>query len=314
MVNSSAGRTALAGTGHYHHHHHHHHLQPQPTGNLLHHHHYLHHFNHSSVYYRGRAHPQRRHNIHHHLADKTSYYHHNHHHHRGQSPSSPPPPSSPSSSNRPLYRRVYNFIRQAWTGVKFSLDSEFDDLETPPRYRPESVQYFCRTTGFTESEIKKIYRNFKTECPTGLIKEDAFRGIYSQFFPQGANISQYAHYVFQSLDHERNGILNFEDMVQGLWTLSRGSVDDKLRWAFTLYDLDGDGQICRDEMTRVVTAIYELMGKFAEPWLKDGTTVAAHVDFVFQKMDLNRDGVVSFDEFMETCKNDENITRAMISM
>jgi len=71
-------------------------------------------------------------------------------------------------------------------------------------------------------------------------------------------------------------------MVQGLWTLSRGSVDDKLRWAFTLYDLDGDGQICRDEMTRVVTAIYELMGKFAEPWLKDGTTVAAHVDFVFQ--------------------------------
>lgn len=72
----------------------------------------------------------------------------------------------------------YNISRSA-------LDSEFDDLETPPRYRPESVQYFCRTTGFTESEIKKIYRNFKTECPTGLIKEDAFRGIYSQFFPQG---------------------------------------------------------------------------------------------------------------------------------
>lgn len=71
-------------------------------------------------------------------------------------------------------------------------------------------------------------------------------------------------------------------MVQGLWTLSRGSVDDKLRWAFTLYDLDGDGQICRDEMTRVVTAVYELMGKFAEPWLKDGTTVASHVDLVFQ--------------------------------
>lgn len=120
--------------------------------------------------------------------------------------------------------------------VTLFLDSEFDDLETPPRYRPESIQYFCRTTGFTESEIKKIYRNFKTECPTGLIKEDAFRGIYSQFFPQGgnnlrlynffycflylylnlpflcvvANISQYAHYVFQSLDHERNGILNFE--------------------------------------------------------------------------------------------------------
>lgn len=34
----------------------------------------------------------------------------------------------------------------------------------------------------------------------------------------------------------------------------------------------------------------------------------------FQRMDLNKDGVVSFDEFMETCKNDENIIRAMILM
>lgn len=141
MVNSSAGRTAIAGTGHYHHHHHHHHLQPQPTvANLLHHHHYLHHYHHNSVYYRGRAHPQRRHNIHHHLADKTSYYHHNHHHHRGQSPSSPPPPS-PSSSARPLYRRVYNFIRQAWTGVKFSLgQSSAHTLTAPTRAQPVTDQ------------------------------------------------------------------------------------------------------------------------------------------------------------------------------
>lgn len=84
-----------------------------------------------------------------------------------------------------MYRRFYS--RALRTNVS---DSEFDDLETPPRYRPESVQYFCRTTGFTESEIKKIYRNFKTECPTGLIREDAFRGIYSQFFPQGGTLSQ----------------------------------------------------------------------------------------------------------------------------
>lgn len=90
--------------------------------------------------------------------------------------------SSPPFLLPVMHARPYSVINSF---VRSVLDSEFDDLETPPRYRPESVQYFCRTTGFTESEIKKIYRNFKTECPTGLIKEDAFRGIYSQFFPQG---------------------------------------------------------------------------------------------------------------------------------
>jgi Ca2+-binding EF-hand superfamily protein len=38
---------------------------------------------------------------------------------------------------------------------------------------------------FTEDEMKKIYRGFKTECPTGLITEEAFQGIYSKFFPHG---------------------------------------------------------------------------------------------------------------------------------
>ena len=38
---------------------------------------------------------------------------------------------------------------------------------------------------FSVVEMKRIYRGFKTECPTGLITEEAFHGIYSRFFPQG---------------------------------------------------------------------------------------------------------------------------------
>ena len=33
--------------------------------------------------------------------------------------------------------------------------------------------------------MKRIYRGFKTECPTGLITEEIFSGIYSRFFPHG---------------------------------------------------------------------------------------------------------------------------------
>lgn len=37
--------------------------------------------------------------------------------------------------------------------------------------------------------MKRIYRGFKTECPTGLITEEAFQGIYSRFFPHGGQSS-----------------------------------------------------------------------------------------------------------------------------
>ncbi|XP_011499770.1 PREDICTED: uncharacterized protein LOC105363717 [Ceratosolen solmsi marchali] len=110
---------------------------------------------------------------------------------------------------KPLYRRLINYMRQAWTGVKFALDSEYKE-EQVPRYRPDSLASLCRATRFTEAEMKRIYRGFKAQCPTGVVCEENFKIIYSQFFPQGANTSQYAHYVFNTLDHDHSGILSFE--------------------------------------------------------------------------------------------------------
>lgn len=75
--------------------------------------------------------------------------------------------------------------------------------------------------------------------------------------------------------------------MQGLSTLSRGSLDEKLRWAFSLYDINGDGYITREEMTDVVTAVYELMGKFTEPCVEE-TTVRDKVDCIFQVSNLSR--------------------------
>ncbi|KAG6795518.1 hypothetical protein HZU73_09301 [Apis mellifera caucasica] len=213
---------------------------------------------------------------------------------------------------RPLYRRLINYVRQAWTGVKFALDSEYEEEQTP-RYRPDSLASLCRATRFTEAELKRIYRGFKAECPTGVVREETFKCIYSQFFPQGANTSQYAHYVFNTLDQDHSGILSFEDFVTGLSILSRGSIDEKLRWTFSLYDINGDGCITREEMTDIVTAVYELMGKFADPNL-DHEGVREKVDRMFQKMDGNKDGVVTLSEFLEACRADPDISTSMAAL
>lgn len=59
---------------------------------------------------------------------------------------------------------------------------ECEVYELPPRYRPESVSSLCRVTRFSEEEVKRLYRGFKAECPSGVIREDTFKIIYSQFF------------------------------------------------------------------------------------------------------------------------------------
>lgn len=228
--------------------------------------------------------------------------------------------------SRTKHGRFFNFFKKAWKKMTeqrfpaepsdldslelFYLNSELEDLETPPRYRPDSLEALCKATRFTQAEIKRIYRGFKAECPTGVVKEETFKMIYAQFFPQGANTSQYAHYVFNTLDQDHSGLISFEDFVQNLSILSRGSLDEKLRWTFNLYDINGDGYITREEMTDIVSAIYDLMGKLAEPCI-DEDTVKEKVDRIFQKMDKNQDGVVTFEEFLECCHKDKDISTSM---
>nr|CAI5829595.1 unnamed protein product [Callosobruchus analis] len=130
------------------------------------------------------------------------------------------------------------------------------------------------------------------------------------FFFVSANTHQYAHYVFNTLDQDHSGLISFEDFVQNLSILSRGSLEEKLQWAFSLYDINGDGYITREEMTDIVTAIYDLMGKMVEPSIEE-CTVKERVDRIFEKMDKNNDGVVTLDEFLECCTSDEVITSSM---
>lgn len=69
--------------------------------------------------------------------------------------------------------------------------------------------------------------------------------------------------------------------MQGLSILSRGSVEEKLRWTFQLYDINGDGFITREEMTDIVTAIYELMGRLPDE-LPEEEKIKGKVEQIFQ--------------------------------
>lgn len=102
------------------------------------------------------------------------------------------------------------------------------------------------------------------------------------------------------------------DFVVGLSALSRGAPVEKLRWAFQLYDINGDGCISRDEMQEIIASVHNLVGNSgAAPEDHEFYSARDHANRVFQKLDLNQDGIVTFDEFIETCLKDENIMKSL---
>ncbi|KAE8285926.1 Kv channel-interacting protein 1 [Larimichthys crocea] len=199
-------------------------------------------------------------------------------------------------------------------------DRADDDLDmTMVSHRPEGLDKLEAQTNFSKRELQVLYRGFKNECPSGVVNEETFKQIYSQFFLMEcidsccsplADASTYAHFLFNAFDSAHTGSIKFEDFVTALSILLRGSVTEKLQWTFNLYDINRDGYINKEEMTDIVRAIYDMMGKYTYPVLKNDAP-KQHVDAFFQKMDKNRDGVVTLDEFIFSCQEDENIMRSL---
>ncbi|XP_014404914.1 PREDICTED: Kv channel-interacting protein 2 isoform X7 [Myotis brandtii] len=182
-----------------------------------------------------------------------------------------------------------------------SENSVEDDFElSTVCHRPEGLEQLQEQTKFTRKELQVLYRGFKNECPSGIVSEENFKQIYSQFFPQGDS-STYATFLFNAFDTNHDGSVNFEDFVAGLSVILRGTIDDRLNWAFNLYDLNKDGCITKEEMLDIMKSIYDMMGKYTYPALREEAP-REHVESFFQKMDRNKDGVVTIEEFIESCQ------------
>jgi Ca2+-binding EF-hand superfamily protein len=76
-----------------------------------------------------------------------------------------------------------------------------------------------------------------------------------------------------------------QELVLALSDLCRGPADKKLRWAFHIYDVDGDGVISRTELEDVALSINELMGECGNAGVDpivSSATVRLWVDRIFQ--------------------------------
>uniref|UniRef100_H2YRY7 EF-hand domain-containing protein n=1 Tax=Ciona savignyi TaxID=51511 RepID=H2YRY7_CIOSA len=169
---------------------------------------------------------------------------------------------------------------------------------------PSVLSDMVNSTDFTEREIRLWYKSFRKDCPTGILSLEDFIKLYKDFFPTG-DASVFAEHAFRTFDTNGDGTIDFKEFMCALSVTSRGTFEEKLKWAYTMYDLDNDGHVTRKEMLEIIKAIYKMVGVEAMAKIvTDGLTAQQRVDRIFSRMDRDGDEQITVDEFKKAASED----------
>lgn len=110
---------------------------------------------------------------------------------------------------------------------------------------------------FSEKDLKKWEAEFNEMFPYGHMTEKDLISLLSKLFPFGK--TKFSSLLFRTINISNTGEIDFSELMIAFSILRKGSVHEKLRWIFRMYDTDGDGVISKDEMQTVVQSFIDMV-------------------------------------------------------
>ncbi|KAF4990001.1 hypothetical protein FGRMN_8775 [Fusarium graminum] len=141
-------------------------------------------------------------------------------------------------------------------------------------------------SNFDKEEIDRLRKRFMKldKDNSGTIERDEFLSL-----PQISS-NPLATRMIAIFDEDGGGDVDFQEFVTGLSAFSsKGNKEQKLQFAFKVYDIDRDGYISNGELFIVLKM---MVGSN----LKD-QQLQQIVDKTIMEADLDKDGKISFEEF-----------------
>merc|ERR1712042_97687 len=147
-------------------------------------------------------------------------------------------------------------------------------------------------TNFDAEEIKRLGKRFrKLDLDgSGSLSIDEFMSLPE--LQQNPLVQR----VIDIFDTDGNGEVDFKEFIEGLSQFSvKSDKEQKLRFAFRIYDMDRDGYISNGEL-------FQVLKMMVGSNLKD-TQLQQIVDKTIQIHDRDGDGKISFEEFCAVIGN-----------
>lgn len=190
-------------------------------------------------------------------------------------------------------------------------DPENYDLDSGGLH-PVTMEEVQKITGLEDQHVEDIFELFATHADDeGFVTKESFFECFALLVKgriealeetDRARILFVVDSLFHALDVNDDGKLDYCELASGISVLCGGVRDEKVRAAFSLFDLNGDGYISLDEMATYLCSMFRMLYK-VKPEIQDNVG-SGPVELAIQTAkqafadnDVNNDGRLSFEEF-----------------
>jgi Ca2+-binding EF-hand superfamily protein len=201
-------------------------------------------------------------------------------------------PHLPTIKKDSLLKRTFKSL-----GTKKFVEAKKNELSM------EMLNFLHGQTQLDREDIGEWYQGFLKDCPGGKLDGIKFSRTYSKLFPAG-NAAGFAEHLFRTMDCDRNGYIDFPELMIALHVQNNGTPEEKLNLAFAMYDKNENQHIEPEELKSAVEAVYEMLNK-------KKTDADTQATSIFGKMDTDNDGTISKDEFNKICLQDAAIMKIL---
>ncbi|XP_055585612.1 calaxin-like [Uranotaenia lowii] len=169
----------------------------------------------------------------------------------------------------------------------------------------DTVKHLLKRTHFNARELEVVlliyYKLLRDEIVPGAARrqEQVSRHqltiVFDTVFGLKDNIM--LGRIFAALDKGVTSCITMETWAITLSLFLRGTFEEKIKYCFRVYDIAGERVIRRDHMMILLrSAFIKHQEEEVEEAVKD------MVDIIIHRMDIDRDGAISFEDYRETVR------------
>ncbi|KAI4499697.1 hypothetical protein M0802_005267 [Mischocyttarus mexicanus] len=170
-------------------------------------------------------------------------------------------------------------------------------------FRSKNKNFFkkmVQKTHFTYREVEAlavIYR--KVLNTTGPMTRPVFRDIFHSGFDFTENIRHLLiDRIFSTIDKTNSLQIRMDNWIESLSIILRGTLDEKIKFAYKVYDLLKTNRLKKEQIFPMMRGCLIAHSSDEDP--DDG--VKDLIDLMIKKLDIDRDGYVSEEDFRTAVK------------